>query len=105
MARLSLEGLFYGLAVCPPYASPQSAAFDITVVTAAGPHLFPFRTEPLSPPAPMILPARRESRSPPFFYPCPPHAVTACGGLFLRGIASVAYKKKAALCTAIGAGG
>ena len=32
-----------------------------------GDHLFPFRTEPLSPSAPMILPTRRESRSPPVF--------------------------------------
>ena len=58
---------------------------------AAGSHLFPFRTEKLSPPAPMVL-RKRESRSPPplmssvpwlhtggrnFFcfcpYSCPPH--------------------------------
>ena len=30
-------------------------------------HLFPFRTEKLSPDAPMVLPNPRESRSPPFF--------------------------------------
>ena len=35
--------------------------------TAAGFHLFPFRTEKLSPPAPMVL-RQRESRSPPFFF-------------------------------------
>ena len=34
--------------------------------TAPGPHLFPFRTEKLSPAAPMVL-RQRESRSPPFF--------------------------------------
>src|SRR5574344_1785917 len=33
---------------------------------ARGFHLFPFRTEKLSPAAPMVLPAKWESRSPPF---------------------------------------
>ena len=36
----------------------------IQVVMAAGIHLFPFRTEKLSPPAPMVL-RKRESRRPP----------------------------------------
>ena len=31
-------------------------------------HLFPFRTEKLSPDAPMVLPNPRESRSPPFLW-------------------------------------
>ena len=38
---------------------------DIQVAIASGFHLFPFRTEKLSPTAPMVLP-RWESRSPPF---------------------------------------
>ena len=48
--------------------------------TAAGFHLFPFRTEKLSPPAPMVL-RQRESRSPPFFSWSPPH--NAAGDFFL----------------------
>ena len=39
-------------------------------------HLFPFRTEKLSPDAPMVLPNPRESRSPPFLWIVrsrPPH--------------------------------
>ena len=39
--------------VCHPY---------IKVAIVAGFHLFPSRTEKLSPPAPMVLPARWESR-------------------------------------------
>ena len=38
---------------------------DIQVAIASGFHLFPFRTEKLSPTAPMVLP-RWESRSLPF---------------------------------------
>ena len=38
------------------------------MVKATGPHLFPSRTEKLSPSAPMVL-RKRESRSPPFFVP------------------------------------
>ena len=40
------------------------------VVIASGFHLFPFRTEKLSPTAPMVL-RKRESRSPPPFTECP----------------------------------
>ena len=40
---------------------------DIKAAIARGFHLFPSRTEQLSPAAPMVLPAKWESRSPPFF--------------------------------------
>ena len=40
---------------------------DILVVIALVFHLFPFRTEKLSPTAPMVL-RKRESRSPPSFF-------------------------------------
>ena len=76
------------------------------VAIAAGIHLFPSRTEKLSPPAPMVLPlVGRESRSPPlsappepqgsggaFFCPYPSFArvVWRCclGLLLLRGCAA-----------------
>ena len=46
---------------------------EILVPIAAGPHLFPFRTESLSPPAPMVLKLLlRESRSVPIQYFCAP---------------------------------
>ena len=38
------------------------AAFLERVTTAAGIHLFPFRTEKLSPPAPMVLRGRLRGR-------------------------------------------
>ena len=44
-------------------------------------HLFPFRTEKLSPDAPMVLPNPRESRSPPFFE-SPAAREIRCGALF-----------------------
>jgi hypothetical protein len=34
---------------------PNMNLFEIRVTMAAGIHLFPFRTEKLSPPAPMVL--------------------------------------------------
>ena len=46
-------------------------------------HLFPFRTEKLSPDAPMVLPNPRESRSPPFFE-SPAAREIRCGALFRR---------------------
>ena len=46
------------------HVSCMSALF--LVVIASGFHLFPFRTEKLSPSTPMVL-RKRESRSPPFF--------------------------------------
>ena len=50
---------------------------------AAGFHLFPFRTEKLSPPAPMVLPARRESRSPPSFFEREPPCKDVARGLLV----------------------
>ena len=50
-------------------------------VTAAGFHLFPFRTEKLSPPAPMVL-RKRESRLPPPFMEPPGNHVRFSGGFF-----------------------
>ena len=38
------------------------ASKEIPVATAEGKHLFPFRTEKLSPPAPMVLPGRPGGR-------------------------------------------
>lgn len=53
---------------------------DFPVATAAGLHLFPSRTEKLSPPAPMVLPlVGRESRSPPISAPPEPKG---SGGAF-----------------------
>src|SRR5918911_5600545 len=48
-------------------------AFLERVTTAAGIHLFPFRTEKLSPPAPMVLRGRPRGRvgRRPFFMPGP----------------------------------
>ena len=54
----------------PPMVQKKHRAFenlkDLKVVIATGFHLFPFRTEKLSPSAPMVL-RKRESRSPPTF--------------------------------------
>ena len=52
------------------------------VAIAAGLHLFPSRTEKLSPPAPMVLPlVGRESRSPPLS--APPEPQGSGGAFFL----------------------
>ena len=47
------------------YGDRSSCPGRFLVVIAWGTHLFPFRTEPLSPAAPMVLPLWWESRSPP----------------------------------------
>ena len=62
-----------------------------TVAIAAGSHLFPFRTEKLSPCTPMVL-RKRESRSPPPYRGFPPGA-TALGGnfFFVPGTGSNSY--------------
>ena len=55
-------------------------AFPVAI--AAGLHLFPSRTEKLSPPAPMVLPlVGRESRSPPLS--APPEPQGSGGAFFL----------------------
>ena len=41
---------------------PHSSSVRISATIAAGQHLFPFRTEQLSPPAPMVLRWRRRGR-------------------------------------------
>ena len=46
-------------------AGSNPAPATSPVAIARGVHLFPFRTEPLSPAAPMVLPLWWESRSPP----------------------------------------
>ena len=51
---------------------------SIQVAMAAGIHLFPFRTEKLSPPAPMVL-GDRESRWPPSYWSRP---INLIGRLF-----------------------
>ena len=49
------------LSSCPNHVAPHGpplqgdVPYDIQVVIAAGSHLFPSRTEKLSPPAPMVL--------------------------------------------------
>ena len=52
------------------------------VVIASGFHLFPFRTEKLSPTAPMVL-RKRESRSPPSYFQVEALPVRLLGGLFV----------------------
>ena len=79
-ARFSLVGR---LGV-PPYTIllRLSACHRFLVATARGPHLFPFRTEPLSPAAPMVLPygGRVGRRQVPVE---PPDAFERRGALFL----------------------
>ena len=52
------------------------------VVIASGFHLFPFRTEKLSPTAPMVL-RKRESRSPPSYFQVEALPASLLGGLFV----------------------
>ena len=52
------------------------------VVIASGFHLFPFRTEKLSPTAPMVL-RKRESRSPPSYFQVEALPAILLGGLFV----------------------
>ena len=52
------------------------------VVIASGFHLFPFRTEKLSPTAPMVL-RKRESRSPPSYFQVEALPARLLGGLFV----------------------
>ena len=52
------------------------------VVIASGFHLFPFRTEKLSPTAPMVL-RKRESRSPPSYFQEEALPARLLGGLFI----------------------
>src|SRR5262249_46966438 len=51
----------YRAFVCEP-ASHISAVIHFGVALAEGSHLFPFRTEKLSPPAPMVLPGKPGGR-------------------------------------------
>ena len=69
------------------YGYQHVAHFLVTI--AQGIHLFPFRTEKLSPAAPMVLPNRWESRSSPS--PCEglPSSSPAAGrwwGFFVEGL-------------------
>ena len=77
------------------------------VVIASGFHLFPFRTEKLSPTAPMVL-RKRESRSPPSYFQVEALPARLLGGLFVslyrdntalfrRGSGFVLYHANAAL--------
>jgi uncharacterized membrane protein YeaQ/YmgE (transglycosylase-associated protein family) len=63
----------------------------ISVAIAGGKHLFPFRTEPLSPPAPMVLGAQAPGRvgRRRFFDPFDPSEAVLRGGLFRAGEAAV----------------
>ena len=61
------------------------------VVIASGFHLFPFRTEKLSPTAPMVL-RKRESRSPPSYFQVEALPARLLGGLFVS-----LYRDNAAL--------
>ena len=61
------------------------------VVIASGFHLFPFRTEKLSPTAPMVL-RKRESRSPPSYFQVEALPARLLGGLFVS-----LYRANAAL--------
>ena len=51
--------------------SPNSQIKDLIGVFSGGDHLFPFRTEKLSPPAQMVLEQIRESMSMPFIHKPP----------------------------------
>ena len=64
------------------------------VVIASGFHLFPFRTEKLSPTAPMVL-RKRESRSPPSYFQVEALPARLLGGLFV----SLYWVNAAFLCT------
>ena len=69
------------------------------VVIASGFHLFPFRTEKLSPTAPMVL-RKRESRSPPSYFQVEALPAILLGGLFVslyRGNAALFRRANAAL--------
>ena len=69
---------------------------DFPVATAAGLHLFPSRTEKLSPPAPMVLPlVGRESRSPPISAPPEPHG---SGGAFFMPAGQMPPGSAAGVC-------
>ena len=61
----------WGIGALPNTPMPQCPKSWL-VVFARGPHLFPFRTEKLSPSAPMVLPLKggRVGRCQPFFF-CP----------------------------------
>ena len=82
------------------------------VVIASGFHLFPFRTEKLSPTAPMVL-RKRESRSPPSYFQVEALPARLLGGLFVslyhdnaalfrRGSGFVLYHANAALFPRVG---
>ena len=64
--RFIKVGLFYKqkrLVLCVSFVVADSQSNkDIQVAIAAVFHLFPFRTEKLSPPTPMVLPTKWESR-------------------------------------------
>ena len=66
------------------------------VVIASGFHLFPFRTEKLSPTAPMVL-RKRESRSPPSYFQVEALLARLLGGLFVS-----LYRVNAALFRRVG---
>ena len=66
------------------------------VVIASGFHLFPFRTEKLSPTAPMVL-RKRESRSPPSYFQVEALPARLLGGLFVS-----LYRGNAALFRRVG---
>ena len=86
----------YRVPSVPPYAAPRGfrarpcalrsrrivRAAASKAVTVRGSHLFPSRTEQLSPAAPMVLSARRESRSPPLFFLGSLQPAMAGGSLF-----------------------
>src|SRR5436190_5775573 len=53
--RRGLDGFCFFWPACSFQASPGPRSRGISVAIARGKHLFPFRTEPLSPSAPMVL--------------------------------------------------
>src|SRR3954469_23103014 len=54
--RRGLDGIYFPFLACVQFSSLAGAwSRLISVVIARGKHLFPFRTEPLSPSAPMVL--------------------------------------------------
>src|SRR5215204_2566941 len=62
MLLWSFEGAAYARTCTPGQTLVRHGAFTISAVIATGSHLFPFRTEKLSPSAPMVLGLFRPGR-------------------------------------------
>src|SRR4051794_29515872 len=90
--RRGLDGYLLPCALCGFQAPPGPVSQYFRWCIARGRHLFPFRTEPLSPSAPMVLggqpPGRVGRRR--FFEPPP----RTDGGFFFAGCAEVCFWRR-----------